>query len=127
MRCGDSLVANDIVIPGADGPYPLGREPRVVMGRTRAPRILATKDDIEAAREPEMATMGEKARRSIERSYAAMPLAKYLPCTRDLLVDAADNLWVQHYPLPEEIREPWVQARLDVTPALVTLFHVERA
>jgi len=121
-------------IPGGDGPYPLGRESRIAIRRTRAyvaladsaeilvfdlngrklsslnaraPRVLATKVDLEAARERKIATMGEKARRSIERSYAAMPLARYLPGTRDLVVEADDNLWVQQFPRSGQPNVTW--------------------
>ena len=106
-------------------PYPLGREPRVAIGPTRAyvaladsfvvhvfdlsgkplpslsapvQRVEATAADLEAEREREVAMMGENSRKIVERMYAEYPLPKYLPATRDLIVDSDGNLWVQHYP-----------------------------
>lgn len=106
-------------------PYPLGREPRVAIGPTRAyvaladsfvvrvfdltgkampslsapvPRVAATPADLVAEREREIAMMGERARKSTELEYQKFPLPKYLPATRDLIVDSDGNLWVQHYP-----------------------------
>ncbi|MEQ1691326.1 MAG: hypothetical protein ABMA00_08585 [Gemmatimonas sp.] len=116
-------------LPGIEqfGPsrYPLGRDPRVAIGRTRAyialadsfeirvfdmsgkplpsyslrmAQVEATQADLDAFKEDEIATMGEKSRPMYNQLYAKVPLAKYLPATRDLIVDADDNLWVQHYP-----------------------------
>jgi hypothetical protein len=106
-------------------PYPLGREPRVAIGATRAyvaladsfvvrvfdltgkalpslsapvPRVAATPADLVAEREREIAMMGERARKSTELEYQKIPLPKFLPATRDLIVDSDGNLWVQHYP-----------------------------
>jgi len=106
-------------------PYPLGREPRVAIGPTRAyvaladsfvvrvfgldgnalpslsapvARVAATQADMDAEREREIAMIGEKWRASLERAYAAYPLPRFLPATRELVVDSDANLWVQHYP-----------------------------
>jgi len=51
--------------------------------------------------------MGEKARRRIEQSYASMPLTTFLPGTRDLVIDADDNLWVQHFPRAGQANVTW--------------------
>ncbi len=106
-------------------PYPLGREPRVAIGPTRAyvaladsfvvrvfdlngrplpslsapvPRSEATAADLRAEREREIAMMGENSRTMIEKMYLEYPLPKVLPATRELVVDSDGNLWVQHYP-----------------------------
>lgn len=112
-------------IPGGEGPYPLGREPFIAIGSTRAyvaladslevrvfdltgkplpslvapfTRTNATKADLDADMERTIAMMGESRRKMIERDYANVPLAPYLPATRALLLDAEENVWVQHYP-----------------------------
>ena len=104
---------------------PLGREPRVAVGRDRAYVALAdsffvhsfsfdgsrrpglraavkpvpsTAKDLAAERERDIAMLGEKMRKLVEQEYANSPHAKTLPATRELVVDADDNLWVQHFP-----------------------------
>ena len=42
--------------------------------------------------------MGEGARVDLKQSYAAITMPEFLPTTRDLLADASDHVWVQHYP-----------------------------
>ncbi len=114
--------------------YPLGRDRRVAMGSTRAyvaladsfsvrvfsatgavlppvsarsARIAATQADLDAFKEAEIATMGEKSRPMYNKLYADVPLTPFLPATRDLLVDASDNVWVQHYPRADSRTVPW--------------------
>jgi hypothetical protein len=106
-------------------PLPLGRDPRMAIGpnrvyiglgdslhilvydlsgkplpalSARAPRIATTPADFTAEMEREIAMVGEKARPAIEKQYATMTPPKFLPATRDLIVDADGNLWVQHFP-----------------------------
>lgn len=106
-------------------PLPLGKEPRVAAGRTQVYVALAdsvfirrftfegkelpalrlpsspvtsTAADVNAAKEWEVALLGEKSRKIVEADYARIPHAKTLPATRDILVDSDDNLWVQRYP-----------------------------
>lgn len=115
-------------------PYPLGLDPRVAMGPShayialsdslevhvfnvngerrpsflaRASRVAATQDDLEAEKEREIAMMGEKARRVVTESYAKMPQAKFLPGSRDLLVDAEGNVWLQHFPRARSTMTQW--------------------
>ena len=109
----------------ATRPLPLGREPRVAIGRTHAYVALAdsvfirrfsfdgkeaspmrleyspvasTDADVNAAKEWEVALLGEKRRKVVEADYAKIPHAKTLPATRDLVVDVDGNLWVQRFP-----------------------------
>ncbi len=118
----------------AHRPYPLGRDPRVAIGPTRAyvaladsfevkvfdlqgkplpsliarvPRVAATGEDLDAEREREIAMRGEKARKSLELEYATIPLTKFLPATRDLIVDTDGNVWVQHFPRAGAKTVPW--------------------
>ena len=49
----------------------------------------------------------ERARTIIERSYTTMTLPEYLPATRDLLVDAGGDVWVQHYPSAASATVRW--------------------
>lgn len=146
-------------LPGSERygprPYPLGREPRVAIGPTRAyvalsdsfevrvfdlngkalpslvaraPRIEATQADLDAAREQEIAMLGERARAFVERDYAKMPLARFLPATRDLVVDADANLWVQHFPRASSPTVLWTvfatDGRIRATIALPTALEV---
>lgn len=116
-------------LPGEDrfgqGSLPLGRSPRVAVGRRfayiafgdslviqrytldgkpagalRAPQSTrtATAADWTAAIERQVRTAGEQARATLERMYAAAPRPGNLPATLDMLVDSEDLLWVQHYP-----------------------------
>jgi hypothetical protein len=106
------------------GPLPLGKQPVLAMGRTRAyigtadrfeilsydangrpgaplqrdePSVPVTRDDIRA--EIDRAVGGAEARReAIERSYAEMTLPSTLPPYTALLVDADDHVWVRSYP-----------------------------
>jgi hypothetical protein len=115
--------------PGSErfnnSPLPVGKEPRVAIGRTHAYVALAdsvfvrtftfdgkegaplrlaaspvasTIADKRADMETMIAIVGEKARNSVETLYSSMPYAKTLPATRDLVVDTEGNLWVQRYP-----------------------------
>jgi hypothetical protein len=106
-------------------PLPLGKQPRVAIGRDRvyigtadryeilvftttgAPLPSITRAaapmpvrpaDIEAALESDVSQFGERSRKSTTEQYAAMTLPKTLPPYRALLVDAADMLWVQDFP-----------------------------
>lgn len=106
-------------------PLPLGRDPRMAIGPTRVyialgdsmsvlvydlagkplpalnvhvPRVAATRADFDAEMEREIAMMGEKARAGIEKQYATIAPPKFLPATRDMVVDTEGNVWVQHYP-----------------------------
>lgn len=115
-------------------PLPLGRDARMAIGATRVyvalgdsvsilvfdlngkqitvfnarqPRVEATKDDLVAEMEREIARTGEKSRSRISREYSTMPLVKFLPATRDLVVDAEGNLWVQHFPRSSRATVTW--------------------
>ena len=140
--------------------YPLGREPRVAIGLTTAyvalgdsmevrrfdlqgrpmtslvdrfQRVSATHADLEAAREREIAMMGERSRQEITNRYAQMPLARYLPATRELVVDRDDNLWVEHFPRAASPTVRWtvfspqgqVRATIDL-PAVFDVYEVGR-
>ncbi len=110
---------------GGDRPMPLGREPRVAISSTRAyitlgdkvevlvfdltgkalpslsvpsSPVRVTARDIEAEREREIASLGERARARTEQGYKTIALPEFMPATRDLLVDATGAVWVQHYP-----------------------------
>lgn len=118
----------------SNGPLALGRDPRVAIGRTAAyvalsdsfdirvydlngkqrtsfalpiPRVRATAADLEAEKERQVASMGEGMRAGINRMFTDMPLTEFLPATRDLVVDADDNLWVQHYPRAKQPVVRW--------------------
>ncbi len=124
-RAGVSLGELPGIEQYGSGRYPLGRDPRVAIGSTRAyialadslslrvfstagavlpsvslrtARVAATRADLEAFKEAEIATMGEKSRPMYNTLYADVPLPEYLPATRDLLIDASDHVWVQHFP-----------------------------
>ena len=56
-----------------------------------------------------------RARAQIERAFTTTPLAKYLPSTRDLIVDSDDNLWVQHYPGASSKSVAWTVVSADGT------------
>ncbi|QJR35416.1 hypothetical protein [Gemmatimonas groenlandica] len=119
---------------GGDGPLPLGREPRVAISASRAyvalgdrlevlvfdlsgkampplsapvTRVRVTKADVDAEREREIAKLGERARKMVERSFATTTMPDFLPATRDLLVDATGHVWVQHYPRASSTTVPW--------------------
>ncbi len=119
---------------GGDRPMPLGREPRVAISAARAyvdlgdrlevlvfdlsgkalpslsapvARVRVTKADVDAEREREIASMGERARTTMERSYSTITMPEFLPATRNLLVDATGNVWVQHYPSAALPRVQW--------------------
>lgn len=118
----------------SNGPLALGRDPRVAIGRTAAyvalsdsfdirvydlngkqrtsftqaiPRVRATASDLEAEKERQIASMGEGMRAGINRMFTDMPLTEFLPATRDIVVDADDNLWVQHYPQAKQVVVRW--------------------
>ena len=105
-------------------PLPLGREPRIAMGTTRAyvgeatnytinvfavdgkplaPIKKAVKlipvaaKDVSDELERELGSVGEKRRKGLEEEFAKIPMPKTLPPYRALAVDALDNLWVQDY------------------------------
>lgn len=111
--------------PGGGAPLPLGREPRLALGRDRAyyatgdsmfvdvfaltgerlpplrqsgARARASAADRADALERDVAVMGEKSRRNMEALHARAPKAEFLPATREIVVDADDNVWVQHFP-----------------------------
>jgi hypothetical protein len=117
------------MVPGSErydaGPLPLGREPRLAIGRDRAyfasadsvfvhvysldgrslpplraatARVRATPADRAAAIERDVEIMGESSRKFVVQSHSAAPKVEFLPATRDLIVDGDDNLWVQHFP-----------------------------
>ncbi len=121
-------------VPGGNGPLPLGREPRVAISASRAyvalgdrlevlvfdlsgkplpplsaptVRVRVTKADVDAERERQIASLGERARTMIERSYASMTMPEFLPSTRDLHVDATGDVWVQHYPSAASATVRW--------------------
>ena len=109
---------------GGDGPLPLGREPQIAIGSSRAyigeattyrirvfaldGRVLpditkAAKTipvrqvDIQAELERQIASDGEKYRKQLTAYFGEITLPKVLPPYRALLVDANDHLWVQDY------------------------------
>jgi hypothetical protein len=117
------------MLPGEDrfgqGSLPLGRSPRVAVGRQhafiafgdslvvhrytldgkpagvlRAPQSARTASaaDWPAAIDRQVRIVGEQARSVLEQMYAAAPRPGHLPATLDMLVDSEDLLWVQHYP-----------------------------
>ena len=113
---------------------PLGREPRIAMSATRVyitlgdrlevlafdlsgkaqPSLSApftrgrvTKADIDAELERQVASLGERARTMLERSFASIKMPELLPATRDLLVDASGDVWVQHYPSAASATVRW--------------------
>ncbi len=117
-----------------DSPLPLGREPRVAISSSRAyvalgdrlevlvfdlsgkplpslsvptTRVRVTTSDVDAEREREVAKLGERARTMLERRFASITMPEFLPATRDLLVDATGNVWVQHYPRASSPNVPW--------------------
>lgn len=119
---------------GGDRPLPLGREPQIAISTSRvyialgdqlevlvfdltgkplpplrvpASRMRVTEADVVAEREREIASVGERARVSIERSYAKIPMPELLPATRAILVDAAEQVWVQHYPRASSATVAW--------------------
>ncbi len=69
--------------------------------------MQATKADLEAEREREIANQGKSSRPAIVKQFAALTLAKFLPATRDLIVDADANVWVQHFPRATSSTVPW--------------------
>jgi hypothetical protein len=77
------------------------------------PRVAATGEDLDAEREREIAMRGEKARKSLELEYATIPLTKFLPATRDLIVDTDGNVWVQHFPRAGAKTVPWTLISYD--------------
>ena len=110
--------------PHGSGPLPLGREPRIAIGASRAyvgdattyairvfsldgrrlgditksvKTIRVTTRDIDAEVERQVASSGAKSRPRLEKYFAEIALPKTLPPYRDLMVDATDNLWVQDY------------------------------
>jgi hypothetical protein len=136
-------------------PLPLGRDPRVAIGLTtayvaladslevrrfdlegrplapmldRIPRVAATQADLDAEREREIAALGERARAAITRDYAVVPLARFLPATRELVVDRDDNLWVQHFPRAASPTVRWTvfspQGQVRATIELPRVFDV---
>lgn len=115
-------------------PLPLGKEPRVAIssqrvyialadsffvrvfdlrGRELEPLHLATptaevtEADWNAELEREVAMLGEQLRPIITRMYSELPRPRHLPATRDLVVDALDNVWVQHFPRANSRTVAW--------------------
>jgi hypothetical protein len=115
-------------------PLPLGRDPRVAISASRmyiapsdsflvlvydhtgkalspliarVPRVRATLADFTAEREREIAMVGERARKMVEATYSSITMPTFLPATRDLIVDADDNLWVQHFPRALSVTVAW--------------------
>ena len=115
-------------------PLPLGRQPTFALGDDRlyigsadsyeiksfdlsgkplttiraavSPRAV-TDDDIEYAREIEIATSGERARQGIEQLWTTMPIPKTAPAHAALRVDHSGNLWVQDYPRAKAPMVTW--------------------
>ena len=110
--------------PHGSSPLPLGREPRIAIGATRAyigdaesfeikvfapdgstlesikktAKLTAvTSKDISDEIEREVARVGEKERKRVEADFSSIRMPKILPPYRALVVDADDNLWVQNY------------------------------
>lgn len=141
-------------------PYPLGLDPRIAIGAARAyvalsdsleihtfdmngtrqpslldkvPRTSATAADLDAEKEREVTMMGERARKSIDASYAKMPLTKFLPGSRDIIIDREENVWVQHFPRAASKSVLWtvfgangkVRARVEM-PTAFELYEVGR-
>ena len=120
--------------PHGSGPLPLGREPRIAIGASRAyvgeastwairvfsldgrplgeitksvKKIPVTLTDVEAEVEREVASNGAKSRPRVEKYFATITLPKTLPPYRALLVDAHDNLWVQDYARSTPVSVTW--------------------
>ncbi len=110
--------------PGGSGPLPLGREPRIAIGATRAyvgeattyrvrvysltgqplpditkavTTVPVTAQDIDAELERQVASDGERSRTRLTKYFSEIKMPKTLPPYRALLVDGADLLWVQDY------------------------------
>ena len=126
------------MLPGEDrfgqGSLPLGRSPRVAVGRQhafiafgdslvihrytldgkaagllRAPQSARTASaaDWPAAIDRQVRIAGEGARPTLEQMYASAPRPGNLPATLDMLVDSEDLLWVQHYPRAGQPTVAW--------------------
>ena len=117
-----------------EGPLGLGREPRVALSNTRAYVALAdsmhilvfdmngkalpplraphkpvasTDADWNAEIDRWVALIGEKRRTMIVSMFDEMPRPRNLPATRDIIVDAQQNLWVQHFPRASQPTVTW--------------------
>jgi len=126
------------MLPGEDrfgqGSLPLGRSPRVAIGRQysyiafgdslvihrytldgkpagvlRAPQRTRTASaaDWTAALDRQVRIAGERARPVLDQMYAAAPRPDKVPATLDMLVDSEDLLWVQHYPRAGQPTVSW--------------------
>lgn len=146
--------------PTGTGPLVLGRETRLAIGSqaayvatadsltllafgldgARRPALRApyvpvpsTEADVDAEVERQVAALGEAARKRTAAGLRAMPRPKTLPATRDVLVDAADLVWVQAYPSAKQAMVAWtvfrpngtVAARLSL-PTALEVFEIGR-
>jgi hypothetical protein len=116
------------------GPLALGREPRVALSSSRAYVALAdsmhilvfdlagkalpplrasyrpiasTPADWNEELERWIALVGERMRPQAVNMFRDMPRPRFLPATRDLIVDAQQQLWVQHFPRAAEPLVNW--------------------
>ena len=82
-----------------------GRRVAIIRDDQR-PRSV-TDDDIDFAKQLEVAEGGERIRAAVERSWAAIPFPKTVPAHAAVRLDAAGNLWVQDYPRPASPTVMW--------------------
>ncbi|HUQ82443.1 MAG TPA: hypothetical protein VM076_14945, partial [Gemmatimonadaceae bacterium] len=146
---GDGLVAGPVFdsVPGSErwgifvdgqprgsGPLPLGKQPVIAIGRSRAyvgdadrfeirvydtggrrvgtlqrpePPVPVTRDDIRAETERAVAEAGESRRAAVERRYADIKFPETLPAYTHMVVDADDHVWIRAFPRHSAATARW--------------------
>ncbi len=141
---GDLPGSERLVTPNGSGPHPLGREPVLSIGRTRAyvgtadsftvrtfsldgepleslrfadTDLRTTPDDIERYKYLDTVGRTDARKASAERQWATVEFPPTVPAYDAMLVDARDHLWVRRLPRRIGAEAEWIVFAPDGAPA----------
>jgi len=75
--------------------------------RSQSPRRPVERKDVDLLRRERMAGVGEATRARIEAVFRAVEIPDSMPMISTMLVDGAENLWVQRYMVPSDDHQRW--------------------